>query len=145
MSSISSDPNFPQPARLITSLRGEHRLQLRVAGGFWARFRGLMLAPALRAQPQPQGLLLRRCTSVHGCFMRHAVDVVYVSEADESGAHRVTHTARLKPWRISIARSRLPAGPGRRQPLRCKHALELPAGSIQALGIARGDQLRLHP
>lgn len=126
---------FTQPARLVSAqARGEHPLRLCIADGFWPRFRGLMLAPPLQRQPQVQALLLRHCTSVHGCFMRYPLDIVYLSDADETGAHGVTHTARLRRWGISMApRARPPS----------KHVLEMPAGSIQALGIAPGDQLRL--
>lgn len=126
---------FTQPARLVSAQeQREHPLRLCIADGFWPRFRGLMLAPPLQRQPQVQALLLRHCTSVHGGFMRYPLDIVYLADANESGAHGVTHTARLRRWGVSMApRTRPPS----------KHVLELPAGSIAALDIAPGDWLRL--
>jgi hypothetical protein len=88
-----------------------------------------MFAGPLRDDPV-HGLLITRCPSVHGFFMRYAVDVVYLSRALQ-GAYTVTHTATLKPWRVSLGRNG------------SAHALELPAGSIDKLRIRRGDELQV--
>lgn len=127
---------FPHNATLHTrTTPARHVLRLRVARNTWTRFRGLMLAPPLQSDPSPQGLLITRCPSVHGFFMRYAIDVVYLGRAalSEDGGTRyeVTHTATLPPWRVSF---------GRRA---SAHALELPAGSIERMGIRVGDELRL--
>jgi uncharacterized membrane protein (UPF0127 family) len=105
-----------------------HPLCVRTARSFWSRFRGLMFAGPLPTEPL-HGLLITRCPSVHGFFMRYPIDVVYLSRRFE-GARTVTHTATLKPWGISFGRKG------------SADALELPAGSIEGLGIRCGDQLR---
>lgn len=112
---------FPQAATLA-----RHAISLRVAQNSWTRFRGLMLAPPLATEPLTQALLITRCPSVHSFFMRYAIDVVYLN-----AQYTVTHTACLKPWRVSIGRG-------------SAHALELPAGSIQRLQIQAGDELAVH-
>lgn len=111
---------------------GQYMLDLAVADNFLARFRGLMLAPPLRAH---QGLLLTRCASVHCAFMRAPIDVVYL---DASGT--VTKcVAGLGPWRASAGRAgREPGGARYRRPA---HTLELAAGTIARLGIAAGATL----
>ena len=135
---------FTQLACLHTAAGGKHPLRLRIASGFWPRFRGLMFAPPLPASPEVHGLLLTDCASVHGCFMRYPLDVAYLGACDQSGACCVTRTARLKPWRVSAGKSVLScpeSGAARR--VRSRHALELPAGCIASWHVAPGDQLRL--
>lgn len=130
---------FPQAATLHIGSNAtprDHAFCLRIARNSWTRFRGLMLAAPLATEPRTQGLLITRCPSVHGLFMRYAIDVVYLASAS-SGARQgaahyiVTRTARLKPWRVSFGRG-------------SAHALELPAGSIQRLQIQAGDELVVH-
>jgi hypothetical protein len=106
-----------------------HALCLRKARTFWSRFRGLMFAGPLSTEPL-HGLLITRCPSVHGLFMRYPIDVVYLSRASQ-GAYAVTDTTTLKPWGICVGRKG------------SAHALELPAGSIERLGIRCGDQLKV--
>lgn len=77
--------------------------------------------------PPPQALVFRRCRSIHTCFMRYAIDVVYLDPHA-----RITKLAhRLGPWRMSAG----PSGTA--------DTLELPAGSIQALSLKAGDALEL--
>ena len=65
----------------------------RVADGFWARFRGLMLAPPL---PAGAGLVIVPCSSIHTQFMRFPIDVLYVNKEDVI----VGIDRNLRPWRI---------------------------------------------
>ena len=109
-----------------------------------------MLAPALKTAPQTQGLLITRCPSVHGFFMRHPIDVVYLAAADEGVAnstrhHTITHTATLNPWRMSFGKSHVVVTPQGKRTLRSAHALELPAGSIKRLHISVGDTVEMTP
>jgi uncharacterized membrane protein (UPF0127 family) len=140
---------FNDPATFHTA-RGAQALRVHTAHGFWGRFRGLMFAPPLASMPALQALLLPRCPSVHGFFMRCALDVVYlhsecVSSRRKAGVARlqVTHIAHLKPWRISFGQDWRPEASSTSRVLRSQHALELPAGSVGALGIARGDWLEV--
>jgi uncharacterized membrane protein (UPF0127 family) len=87
------------------------------ATGFWQRFRGLMLANAL---PCHQALLIQHCSSVHTCFMRFAIDVVYLNEQ----MLIVQLDRNVPPWRMRWG------GKG------AQHTLEMSAGGI--------DRFKLH-
>jgi uncharacterized membrane protein (UPF0127 family) len=98
--------------------------QCAVANGFWPRFRGLMGRTALS---EGEALCLQDCNSIHMFFMRFPIDVAFV---DRDG--RVLHACHsIRPWRIS------------RMVFGAKAALELPAGTLRRLGIARGSVLKL--
>ncbi|MHB1232061.1 MAG: DUF192 domain-containing protein [Burkholderiales bacterium] len=118
-----------QESHLYTA-SGTHPLDLRLANTFLSRLCGLMLRQALAPN---QGLLITRCPSVHSLFMRFAIDVIYLDQ----GGFVTRCTPQLKPWRASTGRSRLSGHT-------TAHALELRAGSIQALNIAVGNRL-YHP
>jgi uncharacterized membrane protein (UPF0127 family) len=78
-----------------------------------------------RRLPEGSGLLLMPCGSIHMCFMRMKLDIVYLD-----GGFRVLGLERdLKPWRLgkSVPGTRL--------------VLELPAGTIDRCGIASGETL----
>lgn len=92
------------------------------ADTFLARLVGLMF----RAGMAPLGgLLLTPCRSVHTCFMRFPLDVVFL-DADFRVVAVVLH---LAPWRFTG-----------HNPQAC-HALELSAGDVARLGIRYGDTL----
>lgn len=82
---------------------------IRIADSFGTRFMGLMgkkgIAPA-------QGLLLKRCGSVHTCFMRFPITVLYLD-----GEYRAVDAEELPPWkmgkRVRGARHVLELNPGR--------------------------------
>ena len=124
-------------------------LHVRTARGWWQRFRGLMLAPPLQTQPVPQALLIPRCACVHGFFMRYALDIVYLANdkpAEDSGAsqrYRVTRTTTLAPWRVSFGKRYCAQSAHCVRRYRSAHTLELPAGSVQALGIQAGDMVEV--
>ncbi|MEI7880862.1 MAG: DUF192 domain-containing protein, partial [bacterium] len=46
-----------------------------VADTFWKRSIGLMGKPGLKAG---QGLLLSPCGSIHTCFMRFPIDIIFL-------------------------------------------------------------------
>lgn len=140
---------FNEPATLRTAL-GPHRLHVKTARSWWSRLRGLMFTDALKTEPVVQALLIPRCPSVHGFFMRHALDIVYLHRDRGAAPHapmhqryRVTHVARLDPWRISIGRRWVGESGAPGSALRSQHALELPAGAASALGVAPGDWLEV--
>ena len=62
-----------------------------IADTFWRRFIGLM---GKRALPPTDGLLLMRCGSIHTCFMRFPIDVIYLSKE-----MTVLDTETVRPWR----------------------------------------------
>ena len=87
-----------------------------LAATFWSRFAGLMFR---RPLAEGEGLLLMPCGSVHMCFMRMALDIVYLD-----GFFRVLAVERrLRPWRTG----KLIKG--------TRQVLELPVGTIDRCGI----------
>ncbi|MES2832731.1 MAG: DUF192 domain-containing protein [Pseudomonadota bacterium] len=103
-----------------------------MADNFLSRLSGLMLAPPLHPH---YGMLLTDCCSVHTCFMRQPLDLLYL---DAQGS--VTRcVANLRPWRTSSWRGKDAAG---KAYTRATHVLELAAGTIGLLGIRIGDRLR---
>ena len=66
-------------------------LEIIIADTFFTRLAGLMFRKSL---PAATGLLLAPCNSVHMCFMRFAIDVVYVDK--EYTVLKVVKN--LRPW-----------------------------------------------
>ena len=52
-------------------------IDVEIAESFLSRLRGLMMRPKLE---RGHGLLLAPCDGVHMCFMRFAIDVVYLDK-----------------------------------------------------------------
>jgi len=90
----------------------------------WSRFVGLLGYAGLKPG---EGLHIIPCSSVHTCFMRFSIDVVYLNRDGQV----VKIVPALKPFRFSIG------GRGARS------VLELPVGTIAATGTQAGDQLAL--
>lgn len=100
-------------------------LHLTPALSFWQRLGGLLVRPRLGAG---EGLLLNPCNSVHTCFMRYAIDVVYL---DREGCVLKVVPA-LRPWRFSACPKatscvELLAGEAHRLDIRLGQRLPLPA------------------
>ena len=67
--------------------------ELLVADTFWKRGMGLMGRPELKPG---QGLLLRPCGSIHTCFMRFPIDVIFLD-----AINRVVKVHQnVPPWRM---------------------------------------------
>lgn len=66
-------------------------LDVLLADSFFTRFAGLMFRKKL---PAATGLFLAPCNSVHMCFMRFAIDVVYLDK--EYNIVKVVKN--LRPW-----------------------------------------------
>jgi uncharacterized membrane protein (UPF0127 family) len=67
------------------------KIKLEYADTFWRRFCGLMFRKQL---PKGQGLLLTPCNGVHMCFMRFAIDAIFIDKD-----YRVLKIAsNLRPW-----------------------------------------------
>lgn len=66
-------------------------LTVHLATTFWQRFCGLMMR---RPLPPATALLIAPCNSIHMCFMRFAIDAVYL---DKQG-RILKITRHLRPW-----------------------------------------------
>lgn len=96
--------------------------RVEVADGFWTRLRGLLG----RAGLEPGcGLLLTPCRGVHMVGMRFPLDVLLLD-----GGRRV----------VALYQD---LAPGKRTRFhgKARHALELPAGTIESTGTREGDEL----
>ena len=103
---------------------GERAISVEVetARSWWARFKGLMLRAPL---DEGRGLYLEKTNSIHMCFMRFAIDAVYLDDA-----RRILKIApHLLPW-LGLSCCRGAWG-----------CLELPAGAAARLGLAVGERL----
>ncbi|SHE87710.1 DUF192 domain-containing protein [Desulforamulus putei] len=93
-----------------------------MADTFWLRLKGLLGRKGL---PAGEALVLYPCSSVHTCFMRFAIDVVFLNRQGKV----VYQQENLVPWRFSpMVRDAVAV-------------VELPLGSIKASGIEPGDTL----
>lgn len=102
--------------------QGAPFLKMMVADTFFLRLRGLMFRKIL---PSATGLLLAPCNNVHMCFMRFAIDVVYVDK--EFNIKKIV--TNLRPW-IGLSM--------------CNTAwavLEMTAGEAERCGLAVGQKL----
>jgi uncharacterized membrane protein (UPF0127 family) len=96
--------------------------ELKIAKSFKERLLGLMFRKRLN---ESEGLLLLGCNSIHTCFMRFAIDVVFMD---------INHSVicikeKIKPWRQS--------GFVRRAYM----TLELPEDTVRRKNISIGDIL----
>ncbi len=66
-------------------------LEILIADSFFTRLAGLMFRKELSPAT---GLLLAPCNSVHMCFMRFAIDVVYIDKDFKI----LKVVKKLKPW-----------------------------------------------
>ena len=97
-------------------------LEILIANNFFTRFAGLMFKKKL---PKATALLLTSCNSVHMCFMRFAIDVVYV----DNECNIIKVVKNLRPW-IGLSM--------------CSNAwatLELNAGEAERCGLAVGRKI----
>ena len=99
-------------------------LEIKIADSFLTRLAGLMFQKQLLPGT---GLLLDPCDSVHMCFMRFSIDVVYLDK--EFTILKIVKN--LKPWTgLSLCRG-------------AWAALELNAGEAEQFGCEIGKKLIL--
>lgn len=96
-------------------------LRVRAATRPHTRLLGLLALPPLGPA---EALALHPCASVHTCFMRYAIDVVYL-DADDCVIKVVTA---LRPWRFSGCRG-------------ARTTLELAAGEADRLRLRVGSRI----
>jgi uncharacterized membrane protein (UPF0127 family) len=94
-----------------------------IAENPYTRFRGLL---GRRELPPDHGLLIRPAGSVHSCFMRFPIDVVFLDAQLEV----IGVVERLRPWRVAARRG-------------ARSVLELAPGECARRGISPGKRLRL--
>jgi hypothetical protein len=97
---------------------------VQVADTFWTRLIGLMGRKSLA---HGSGMLLNPCSSIHTCWMRIPIDVLYL----DGNMRVLALNTNLKPWRIGTIR------------MRTQKVLELPVGTIALHEIKVGDRLSL--
>ena len=86
-----------------------------VAESFFARTKGLIGRTGL---PSGTGLLIMRCNCIHTCFMRFAIDAVFLDRRDEI----VKVVRNIRPWRLWVWGG-----------WRAVRVLELPAGAADLI------------
>jgi uncharacterized protein len=101
--------------------RAVKALRLYHAHTFAQRLGGLLVRERLRER---EALVLAPCASVHTCFMRYSIDVVFV---DKTGCV-LKLVEQLAPWRAALC-------------WRAHAVLELAAGQARAQGIELGMQV----
>ena len=77
--------------RILGAPEGAPFLKIIIADTFFTRLSGLMLRSKL---PAATGLFLAPCNSVHMCFMRFAIDVIYLDKDYQI----IKVVKNLKPW-----------------------------------------------
>jgi uncharacterized membrane protein (UPF0127 family) len=122
-----------QLVRLVLPERGLDLCpQTTVAASIIAKFMGLM---GRESMAPDEGLWFPGDTSLHTCFMRFPIDVVFLGRPDSSSDRSVTHLRpHLRPWISLVPPLRGAAG-----------FVELPDGVIAATGVAVGDRVRFVP
>lgn len=101
-----------------------NEIEVMLADSFFARLAGLMFR---RRLPPATGLLLVPCNSVHMCFMRFAIDVVYI----DKDYNIIKVVRNLKPWLgVSICS-------------RAWATLEMTAGEAERCGCSAGKKITL--
>jgi uncharacterized protein len=116
----------------VTLTKGGHVMvpSVRVAASFLARLRGLM---GIRGLTSGAGLYLPGTNSIHMLFMRFPIDCLFLGHPESDGSRRVIAIRRsLPPWRGVVWYVRGARG-----------VLELPAGTVDSLGLRVGDLVQL--
>ena len=103
--------------------QGAPFLEILIADSFFRRFAGLMGRKKL---PALTGLLLAPCNSVHMCFMRFSIDVVYL----DKDFNILKVVKNLRPWiGLSIF-------------TKAYAVLEMAAGEAERSGCKKGKKLK---
>ncbi|MDT3699086.1 MAG: DUF192 domain-containing protein [Thermincola sp.] len=111
--------------KLVNETRGAILAEdLEIADTWRGRLKGLLGRKNLHNK---QGLILTPCKSVHTCFMKFNIDVLFF----DKGGRIVYVIENMPPFRFS--------------PLvgQAKYALELPAGTLDMTGTSPGDRVAI--
>lgn len=97
-------------------------IEILIADSFFTRLAGLMFR---RKLPAATGLLLAPCNSVHMCFMRFAIDVIYLDKD-----YKILKVVKnLRPW-IGLSMC-----------TKAYATLEMSAGEAERCGLEVGKKL----
>ena len=97
-------------------------IEILIADSFFTRLAGLMFRKKL---PAATGLLLAPCNSVHMCFMRFAIDVIYLDKD-----YKILKVVKnLRPW-IGLSMC-----------AKAYATLEMAAGEAERCGLEVGKKL----
>lgn len=94
----------------------------QLASSFFQKFKGLMGRKKLG---KSEGLLLLSCNSIHTCFMRFPIDVVFLNMDHEV----ISMRKGVRPWRMV------------KQVRKAYITVEMPEGTIEYKNIEVGDLL----
>ncbi len=103
--------------------QGAPFFKIEIANTFLTRLAGLMFQKEL---PRATGLLLAPCNSVHMCFMRFAIDVIYLDKDYKI----LKIVKKLRPWT------------GLSMCTKAWAALEMNAGEADRYGLVVGKTLK---
>lgn len=95
-----------------------------LANNFFSRFKGLIGRDDLGYD---EGLCILPCKSVHTCFMKFSIDVIFVDRNDK--VCKIIQD--LKPWKISGFVKN------------AKYVIEVPANKSEMLRIEVGDKVEI--
>ena len=95
----------------------------KVAETFIPRAAGLMFRKGI---PREEAILFPNCTSIHTCFMRFPIDVLFTN----AQGLVVDVVGKLPPWRVLWPRRE------------ARHVVEMAAGRCAELDISQGSVLR---
>ncbi|MFC1699600.1 DUF192 domain-containing protein [Candidatus Omnitrophota bacterium] len=96
----------------------------KIAASLGQRMKGLLGRDGLAAD---QALVLKPCTSIHTCFMRFTIDVLFV----DSKMKVIKLIQNIPPFRLSSIA------------WRSQMAIELPAGKIAQTNTQSGDLIQI--
>lgn len=69
--------------------------QVKLADSFFDRLIGLMFQESMNGF---DGLLITKCKSIHTCFMRYSLDILFLDEENKI----VKIFRHIKPWRFTL-------------------------------------------
>lgn len=108
--------------KLVNKRNGEVIVkEARIADSFFKRFLGLMFRKDMSLE---EALVFHHTNSVHTCFMRFAIDVIFLDKNMQ--ICKICRT--LKPWRLAGS-------------LAAKTTIEFPANKLSQQDISVGDTL----
>lgn len=94
-----------------------------IADTFFSRLKGLMFSSEI---PQGDGLLIKRCNSIHTFFMNYDIDVIFLTDQYEV----VKVIRKMSPWRASLTY------------FKASQVLEIYGGHLK-MELNKGDQLEV--